>query len=90
MLLSSPDVGQGDTRMCTPEVMRAAEDRMNKALQAYSGQKRDDHQSRSLLIDDLRNATLQFLELRGDFYPQEERSEIRARASAPASLYPTP
>jgi len=54
--------------MNSPDILKAAEEQMNDALLAYSERTRFDSGPHQPLIEDLRAATTQFLELRRQFF----------------------
>jgi tryptophan synthase alpha subunit len=51
--------------MKATDTLKAVEDKMNNALLTYSQRSWSDTELEKCLIDELRNATIDFLELRG-------------------------
>jgi hypothetical protein len=59
-------VARKDSDVKTPDILKAAEEKMDRARLACSQEKWADSELHKRLIDDLKKATTEFLELRGD------------------------
>ena len=53
--------------MLSPDRLKAAEEKMNESLISYTRGNRQDSAVRQMLIEDLKRATTEFLELRSRF-----------------------
>jgi hypothetical protein len=59
-------VARKDIEMNAPNILKAAEEKMDRALLAYSQEKACDAELHKHLVDDLKKATNEFLEVRED------------------------
>jgi hypothetical protein len=55
-----------DSDVNAPDILKAAEEKMDRALLTYSQEKSGSSELHKCLVDDLKKATTEFLELRED------------------------
>jgi hypothetical protein len=61
-------VARKDNDVNAPNILKAAEEKMDRTLLAYSQKKCTDSDLHKRLIDDLKKATNEFLELRKELF----------------------
>lgn len=65
-------VGGKDSDVTAPDILKAAEEKMDRTLLAYSREKADSELHKRLM-NDLMKATNEFLELREELFPRIKR-----------------